>query len=191
MKTPYNYLVEPVGERYTNVKKIEGKELIVNTTQDETDYKYVNRIGKIIATPKRGGLLQEGDLVIVHHNTFRKWFNVMGELKDSANFVKDNQFHAGPDQIFAFKRDGDWESIDDVCFVEAEKRQGEGFIFNVDKNNISETRGKVYISNPILESQGISKGDRVLFQEQAAYRFDIDGKVLYKMSARLNIQAAL
>lgn len=191
MKTPYNYLVEPVGERYNNVKKIDGRDLIVNTTMDETDYKHTNRIGKVIAVPRNGGVLEEGDEVIVHHNTFRKWFNVKGVLKDSANFIKENQFMVGADQLFAFKRGGDWSPIGDTCFIEAEDvRKSEGLIFGRSEG-LSETEGEVYISNPILEAQGISKGDKVLFQEEAAYRFDIDGKVLYKMSARTNIQAKL
>lgn len=190
MTTPHLYLIQPDGERYNNVKKIGGTELIINTTRDETDYKHTNRVGIVIAVPRAKGCLEVGDKVIVHHNTFRKWFNVKGNLKDSANYVRKDQFNVGLDQIFAFKRgDIGWESLEDYCFIEADKEEGNAFLTAMRKE-YSETTGKVHIANRALKEQGVAEGDRVLFQEEAAYRFEIDGKMLYKMSTR-NIQALL
>ena len=191
MQTPYQYLVEPIGERYNNVKKSKDTELIINTTRDETDFKYTNRLGRVVGIPRRPGLLERGDEVIVHHNTFRKWFNVRGKLKDSANFVKEGNFYVGDEQIFAFRRgDGEWQCIEDYCFIEP--NTGEfGLYHTDDKDGYSVTRGKVYLNNPILESQGVSVGDEVVFNKSAAYRFDLFGKVLYKMSAIRNVKLIL
>ena len=35
MKALYNFIVEPVGERYNNVKKIDGDTLLLNTRSEE------------------------------------------------------------------------------------------------------------------------------------------------------------
>ena len=85
MSTTVNqYIIKPHGSRYINEK--DG--VIINTTNDETDFKYVNRIGEVVMVPRNNyASLEIGDKVIVHHNTFRKWFNVRGLLKDSSNFV--------------------------------------------------------------------------------------------------------
>lgn len=192
MTTPYDYIIKPIGERYNNVKKIEGIDLIVNTTLDETDFKYTNRIGEVIAVPRKGGELKVGDHVIVHHNTFRKWTNVRGTLKDSSNFVKEGHFLVGPEQLFAYDRGEGWVSLEDYCFVEPEEVERDPSNLYLTASQLSKTHsknfGRVYISNPILEAQGVSVGDRVFFNSTASYRFDVDGKVLYKMSAWRNIK---
>ena len=186
MKTTYQYLIEPVGERYNNAKQIEGKEIIINTTMDETDFKYTNRIGKVVGLPAYDGPLQEGDRVIVHHNTFRKWFNVRGRMKDSSNFIRNGWFYAGLDQVFAYDRGDGWVTVQDYCFVEPEEDMNW-----MDTRVLSKSFGKVAITNPILEAQGVTVGDRVFFNEQAAYKFVIDGRTLYKMSAFRNVKVVL
>ena len=37
MQSVYNYVVEPLGERYNNTKKVEDKELIVNIAPQYED----------------------------------------------------------------------------------------------------------------------------------------------------------
>ena len=82
MKSIYNFVVKPKGERYNNTKKLDGGELILNT--EIYNHQYVNRIGKIISTPKMLETdLQPGDEIILHHNVFRRWHNVKGIEKNS------------------------------------------------------------------------------------------------------------
>lgn len=182
------YLVTPDGERYNNVKKIEGKEIIVNTTMDETDFKHTNRVGIVTGCPRREGILKEGDKVIVHHNSFRKWYNVKGNLKDSANFIKEGTFSIGVDQIFAYDRGDGWVSLEDFCFIKPIDKDTD-FLYDTDKYQAK--MGIVKITNPILEEQGVSVGDKIFFGGQAEYRFDIDGETLWKMSAWRNVKLKL
>ena len=49
MKSLFDFIVEPVGQRYNNDVKIGDKRLIINT-QVET-FKSVNNIAKVIKTP--------------------------------------------------------------------------------------------------------------------------------------------
>ena len=186
MKTPYLYLVKPLGDRYNNEKQIEGKNIIVNTTMDETDYKYTNRIGEVIALPVNPGPLEIGDKVIVHHNTFRKWFNVRGNIKEASAYIKEGHFYIGLDQLYAYNRGDGWVSVEDYCFIEPEAESNW-----MSTEVLSKNFGKVAITNPILEAQGVSVGDKVFFNETAAYKFEIDGKILYKMSAIRNVKLVL
>lgn len=181
--TPYSYLITPEGDRYNNAKQIEGKKIIVNTTMDETDYKYTNRIGKVIGVPRREGPLEVGDRVIVHHNTFRQWFNVRGNLKESANHIKGDVFYVGPDQLFAYDRGDGWVCLEDYCFIRPIEEENDGIILSTEGQRI----GEVAISNPILEAQGVKVGDKIAFTGNAKYVFEIDGEVLWKMSAKRNV----
>ena len=47
MKSVYNFVVKPKGERYNNTKKLDGGELILNT--EIYNHQYVNReaVGKM------------------------------------------------------------------------------------------------------------------------------------------------
>lgn len=188
MRSPNLYLIKPDGARYNNTRQIEGKEIIVNTTQDETDFKYTNRIGIVTGCPKREGILKDGDKVIIHHNAFRKWYNVRGILKDSANFIKKGTFSLGLDQIFAYDRGDGWVALEDYCFVKPLEKEG-GFLYDTD--TYQSKVGIIKISNPILEEQGVNVGDKVFFQGEAEYKFDIDGETLWKMSAFRNVKIVL
>ena len=74
MKSVYNFVVKPKGERYNNKKKVGNSELILNT--EMFNHQYVNREAIVISTPIAGYTeIQAGDTVIVHHNVFRRWQN--------------------------------------------------------------------------------------------------------------------
>ena len=167
MRTPYQYLIEPEGDRYNN----ERDGLIVNTTMDETDFKYTNRIGRVIGLPARDGVLEVGDKVIVHHNTFRKWFNVRGNLKDSANFVKKGVFQAMEDTIYAYDRGDGWKTIEDWVFVKPIENEGKD-IWNI---------GEYETQIGFVKYANSHVGKKVFFDKHSEYRFDIDGEILYRM----------
>ena len=79
MKSVYNFVVTPKGERYNNTKKIGDSELILNT--EIFNHQYVNREAIVISIPIIGDTdIKPGDTVIVHHNVFRRWHNVKDEL---------------------------------------------------------------------------------------------------------------
>ena len=63
MKSVYNFVVEPIGERYNNTKKIGDSELILNT--EIFNHQYVNRKAKVISTPIIGDTdIKPGDEII-------------------------------------------------------------------------------------------------------------------------------
>ena len=116
MKSVYNFVVKPKGERYNNTKKLGGKELILNT--EIFNHQYVNREAIVISTPLIGNTdIKPGDTVIVHHNVFRRWHNQHGEEKNSRSYFNEDTYFINYDQIFLYKRDKQWIAPKGYCFV--------------------------------------------------------------------------
>ena len=66
MKSVYNFVITPKGERYNNTTKVGGKDLIVNT--EIYNHQFVNREAIVLSTPVIGEDLgiKPGDTVITH-----------------------------------------------------------------------------------------------------------------------------
>ena len=76
MKSLFDFIVKPCGERYNNKVKVGDKSLIINT-QIET-FKSVNNIAEVVQTPLAYKTsIKKGDLIIIHHNVFRRWYNII------------------------------------------------------------------------------------------------------------------
>ena len=113
MKSVYNFVVTPKGERYNNKKKIGDSELILKT--EIFNHKYINREAKVISTPIIGDTeIQSGDTVIVHHNVFRRWNDVKGIERNSRSFFNEQTYLINHDQIFLYKRYWEWKRIVEV-----------------------------------------------------------------------------
>jgi len=90
MKHLYAYIVEPIQGRYTNNKKIDNFNLILNTSIE--NHKFVNRYGKVIQTPiNQTSNINIGDTVIVHHNVFRRFYDMRGKSKNSMSYFKEDK----------------------------------------------------------------------------------------------------
>ena len=122
MKSVYNFVVTPIGERYNNTKKVGDKDLILNT--EIYNHQYVNRLAKVISVPIIGDTdIKPGDTVIVHHNVFRRWHNVKGIEKNSKSYFNEDTYFINHDQIFLYKRDKEWIAPKGYCFVKPLKAQ--------------------------------------------------------------------
>ncbi len=168
------YIVEPVNGRYTNNKKIGEKELILNTTIE--NHKFINRKGIIKETPINNSILKKGDEVIVHHNTFRRFYNVRGQAKDSSNYFDNNNFFVYIDQIFLYKRNNKWLTPPGYCFVKPLKNN----------NLLSEAKEKPLTGilkhlGDDLKSFNLNNEDIVGFTPNSEYEFLIDGERLYRI----------
>ena len=170
MKSVYNFVVRPKGERYNNKKKVGDKELILNT--EIFNHQYVNREAIVISTPIVGDTdIQAGDTVIVHHNVFRRWHNVKGEEKNSRSYFNESTYMISKDQIFLYKRDDKWNPPKGYCFVKPLKAQNP---LNVDLEK--PLQGIVKYSDGTVEV-----GDLVGFRPSSEYEFIIDGERLYRV----------
>ena len=67
MNSIYDFIVEPIGDRYDNIKTVGGKDLILNTKVES--WKFVNRLAKVIAVPiALHTSIKIGDTIVVHQN---------------------------------------------------------------------------------------------------------------------------
>ena len=174
MKSVYNFVVTPKGERYNNKKKVGDSELILNT--EIFNHQYVNREAIVISTPIVGDTdIKPGDTVIVHHNVFRRWHNVKGFEKNSRSYFNEDTYFINHDQIFLYKRDKEWIAPKGYCFVKPLKA--------IDQFNIESEKP---LQGIVKYSDGTVKvNDLVGFRPSSEYEFIIDGERLYRVLSNL------
>ena len=170
MKSVYNFVVKPKGERYNNTKKFDGGELILNT--DIFQHQYVNREAIVISTPIIGDTdIKPGDTVIVHHNVFRRWNDVKGVEKNSKAYFNEDAYFINHDQIFLYKQENKWIAPKGYCFVIPLKATDQ---FNTESEK--PLQGIVKYSDGTVEV-----GDLVGFRPSSEYEFIVDGERLFRV----------
>ena len=170
MKSVYNFVVTPKGERYNNKKKVDDSELILNT--EIFNHQFVNRTAIVKSIPIIGNTdIQPGDEVIIHHNVFRRWHNVRGIEKNSKAYFNENTYFINHDQIFLYKRKDKWIAPRGYCFVKPLKA--------IDQFNIESEKP---LQGIVKYSDGtVGVGDLVGFNPSSEYEFVVDGERLYRV----------
>ena len=177
MQSLYSFIIQPKNGRYTNEVEVGDKKLIVNTTMD--DHKFVNRVGVVMSVPLIGDTdLSVGDEVIVHHNVFRRFYDVRGNEKNSTSYFKEDMYFCYYDQIFLYKHNDQWKAPGNFCFVKP--------ILKKEKQIISDEKeqkriGILKYGNSSLEAFKIHEGDLVGFSPSSEYEFIIEEDRLYRM----------
>ena len=173
MKSVYNFVVTPKGNRYNNTKTIGDSELILNT--EIFNHQYVNREAIVISTPIVGDTdIKPGDTVIVHHNIFRRWHNVRGVEKNSKSFFNESTYFINHDQIFLYKRDKEWVAPKGYCFVKPLKA--------IDQFNIESEKP---LQGIVKYSDGSVKvNDLIGFTPNSEYEFIVDNERLYRVLSK-------
>jgi len=170
MKSVYNFVVKPKGERYNNTKKFDGGELILNT--DIFQHQYINREAIVISTPIIGDTdIKPGDTVIVHHNVFRRWNDVKGVERNSKAYFNEDTYLINHEQIFLYKQEGKWIAPKGYCFVIPLKATDQ---FNTESEK--PLQGIVKYSDGTVEV-----GDLVGFRPSSEYEFIVDGERLFRV----------
>jgi hypothetical protein len=176
MQSLFEYIIS-TENRYNNVVNIDEKKLIVNTEITERDHIFVNRIGTVCSCPLTGNAtIKKGDDVILHHNVFRRWYDQHQNERNSASYVGENKYLVASDQIYAYKRNGEWKCLPDYCFVKPIYKEDDWALQN--DENLS---GELVYLNKKLEDLGLSKGSIVGFTPNSEYEFTIDGQKLYRI----------
>ena len=176
MKGIFNFIIKPKKTRYNNTKNIGGKDLIVNT--EISEYQNISREGVVIGLPT--GLktdIKINDEVIIHHNVFRRWYDVRGVEKNSRSWFNEDTYIVSLDQIYAYKRNNKWKSINGYCFVKPIKAINKVAANEKERPLI----GVMKYPNAELIKHGVNKGDEVAFQPESEYEFRIDGVLMYRI----------
>ena len=170
MKSVYNFVVKPKGNRYNNVKKIGDSELILNT--EIFNHQYINREAVVVSTPIIGNTnIKPGETVIVHHNVFRRWHDVKGIEKNSRSYFNENTYLINKDQIFLYKTKDKWLAPKGYCFVKPLKA--------VDQFNVESEKP---LQGVVKYSDGtVNTNELVGFMPNSEYEFIIDNERLYRV----------
>ena len=173
-RSPYNFIVE-VDERYNNVIDVDGNNLVVNTDISVDDFRYTNRVCTVVSTPTMYNTeIKTGDKLIVHHNCFRRWYDVRGNESEATGFLEDNTFFVTYDEIFAYNDNG-WKALEGYCFIKP-----------VPSESIWNTTGEVLLKGILTyypKSLEHLRDHVVGFTPESEYEFNIDGEKVYRIFA--------
>ena len=173
MRSVYNYVVEPKGERYNNIKKVGDKELILNT--EVYNHLHVNREAKVLSVPAVDtSNIQAGDTVTLHHNVFRRWHDVKGKERNSRSFLEEGKYLVAEDQIYLYKRDDDWICPKGYCFVQPIK----------DKSQLSIETEKPLVGVVKYSDGTVNIGELVGFDPVSKFEFVVDGQRMYRVLSK-------
>ena len=177
MRSVYDFIVTPVGNRYNNEIEVGDKSLILNTSIEK--FKFINKTAKVVSIPLAYSTpIKEGDEIIIHHNVFRRYYNQQGKDVNSSKFFKEDHYFCQPDQIYLYKRNGVWKSFMDRCFVSPIKETS--FLTSQKEKELI---GILKYGNKSLEESGIVSGDLIGFTPNSEFEFTIDGEKLYCMKS--------
>lgn len=179
MKSVFSFIVKPVGERYDNKVDIDGKELIINTKIES--FKSVNNLAEVIEVPLAYSTdIKKGDLIIIHHNVFRRFYDIKGKQKDSRSYFIDGLYFCDMDQIYLYKSNEEdkWKTFGDRCFIKP--------LNNTSHLSIKKEReliGILKYGNYSLNKLKINEGDLVGYLPQGEFEFVVDKQLLYCMKS--------
>lgn len=173
MQSIYNFIIKPKNKRYNNTKQVENSELLLNS--EISDHRYISRNAIVLSTPiLEKGSIKAGDEIIVHHNVFRRWYDMRGIEQNSKSYYKDNKYFITLDQIFLYKRNNKWHAPEGFCFVKPIKSND--ILLNEKEVPL---RGIIKYVDKKLDN--INKEDLVGFTPESEYEFIIDGERLYRV----------
>ena len=171
MRSISDFIIKPKNKRYNNTKQIDGSELLLNS--EISDHRYVSRNAIVLALPiAYKGNIKIGDEIIVHHNIFRRWYDVRGIERNSRSYYKENKYFVKPDQIFLYKRNNKWQTPEGYCFIKP-----------IVSNNIIEKEVPLrgIVKHVDKELTDIEKEDLIGFTPSSEYEFIIGGERLYRV----------
>ena len=179
MKSPWGFIVEPFGGKLYKNESKDGSFLVSSNMED---HKATNREALIKSLPLGYvGPIKESAIVVVHHNVFRKYFDMAGKEQFSSDRIGENLYVVDTENVFAYKNDWsqDWEAVPGFCFVspidedDSFQAPGEKTLYGV-----------MNYPDDYLKSKDIAPGDKVCFTPDSEYEFNLDGKKMYRVFSR-------
>ncbi|MGI9555754.1 MAG: hypothetical protein ACR2M9_02755 [Cyanophyceae cyanobacterium] len=177
MRSVFDFIVKPIEGRYKNDINVGDKKLILNSNID--NFKFISKQAEVVSVPlSLKTSIQPGDIVIIHHNVFRRYYNQKGEAVDSSKLFKENLYFCQPDQIYLYKRNGKWKPVGNRCFL-MPIENNDNFSMDKERKGV----GILKIGNSSLEALEIAEGDLVGFKSNREFEFIVDDQRLYCMES--------
>ncbi len=177
MKSLYDFIVKPIGDKYKNTVEIAGKDVIINTKIE--NWKFVNRLAQVIETPLAFKTsIKKGDTIVIHQNVFRTFYDMKGKKKKSRSYFENNLYFCNLDQVYLYKNKNGWNTVGDRCFITPIKSNDS---LTLDKER--ELVGILKYGNKSLKALEINPGDLVGYTPSGEWEFLVEGKRLYCMKS--------
>ena len=177
MKSLYQFIVKPNGERYNNTKKIGDTSLLLNTSIES--FRHINKEAIVVSTPAAFNTgINVGDTILIHHNIFRRYYDIKGKEKNGSTYFKDDMYFVNPDQVYGYKKDNNWVMVNNRCFVKPIKETS-SYSNEKEQKHI----GILKYGNNVLEALQINPGSLVGFTPNSEWEFIIDDERLYCMKS--------
>ena len=177
MKSLYQFIVKPNGERYNNTKKIGDTSLLLNTNIES--FRHINKEAIVVSTPAAFNTgINVGDTILIHHNIFRRYYDIKGKEKNGSTYFKDDMYFVNPDQVYGYKKDNNWVMVNNRCFIKPIKETS-SYSNEKEQKHI----GILKYGNNVLEALQINPGDLVGFTPKSEWEFIIDDERLYCMKS--------
>jgi hypothetical protein len=177
MKSLYQFIVKPNGERYNNTKKIGDTSLLLNTSIES--FRHINKEAIVVSTPAAFNTgINVGDTILIHHNIFRRYYDIKGKEKNGSTYFKNDMYFVNLDQVYGYKKDNDWIMVNNRCFVKPIKETS-SYSNEKEQKHI----GILKYGNNVLEALQISPGSLVGFTPNSEWEFIIDDERLYCMKS--------
>ena len=173
MKSLYQFIIKPLKNRYDNVKDLNGKKLLINSNIE--NHLFVSKKAVVIETPAAYKTkINKVDEIYVHHNIFRRYYDMKGKEKNSSTFFKDDLYFAYPEQIYMYNN----KSHLNYCFVKPLLNKNYLSI-NKEQNHI----GILKYGNNVLDALKIKPGMLITFTPNSEFEFIIGNERLYCMKS--------
>ena len=178
MNSIYDFIVKPTNERYNNKIKVGDKTLIVNSNIE--DHKMVSRHATVVSVPLAyKSNIKKGDQIIIHHNIFRRWYDVRGNDNEIVvNILKKIYFFVNLIKYIYIKKANKWLPFMDRCFVMPIK-DNNSLTMDLEQKCV----GILKIGNNALEAHDINPGDLVGYKPGREWEFIVDKKRIYCMKS--------
>lgn len=176
MRSPSYFLVRPLDGKKYNDTTDSG----ITTTTSVEDYRYTQRVAEVISTPiGYNGVVENGDKVIVHHNTFRIQYDNQGVPLPSKYHIKGNLFYLEPELTYMVIKGDEKIALFPYCFAEP-------IVEDVKFEGVKEVENvmKLKYPNNDLIRQGFNVGDKIHVKKDSEYQFDLFGEKLYMFKSK-------
>jgi len=175
MRSPYYFLIKPYkGDKYRTTQKIGDLDIIVNDNIDS--HLHTNRIAEVIEVPQTyKGNVRKGDLIVVHHNTFRVGRSQMGEMNNGIKHIFDDLYFT--DNPYMIIRGKEMIAVDPYIFLERVGNHNE-----YSSEHLHNNLGRVVVNSDKQQNElGLRKGDLIAYEDFRNYYFNVLDKELIKL----------
>ena len=169
MNSIYDFIIRPVDKRYNNTKTVNNKKLILNTSIE--NFKAISTEAIVVAIPLAYNQpVKVGDKVIIHHNVFRRWYDMKGKEKNSRSYFKEDLYFCSIDQIYLYKKQ-EWLAMPGYSFVQPIKSN----------NKLTSDVEQPLVGIVKYTDGNLNVNTLVGFTPNSEYEFVIEGKRLYRV----------